>query len=123
MHGFGHVAIPTTNFARAKRFFGKVFGWTFTDVPDLGYVLFRAGEPPNGSLYLVKSMPKKPQVNVYVEVEDIDLALKAIRRSRGKVVLGRTPVMEMGWMAHFATPDGCYLSLWQQNPATAQQPR
>lgn len=119
MHGFGHIGIPTTDFKKAKRFFGKIFGWTFTDLPQIDYVLFRAGAMPNGGFYLVKKMPKKGQVNVYIEVEDIDAALKAIRRARGTVLLTKTPLMDMGWMAQFATPDGCFLSLWQAKPAAA----
>lgn len=116
MHGFGHIEIPTTNLRKAKKFFGNVFGWTFTDVPDIDYVLFRAGDPPNGGFYEVKKMPKKGQVNVYIEVEDIDAKLKEIKKAKGKVLIKKTPVGGMGWMGQFATPDGCYLSLWQAGP-------
>jgi uncharacterized protein len=113
MHGIGHIEIPTTNFKKAQKFFGTVFGWTFRDVPDLEMVSFRAGSQPNGSFYLVKKMPKKGQVNVYIEVEDIDAKLKDIKKAKGKVLVKKTQVVDMGWWAQFATPDGCYLSLWQ----------
>jgi predicted enzyme related to lactoylglutathione lyase len=116
MHGFGHIEIPTTNLRKAKKFFGNVFGWSFTDVPDMDYVLFRAGNPPNGGFYEVKKMPKKGQVNVYIEVEDVDAKLKEIKKAKGKVLVKKTPVGDMGWMGQFATPDGCYLSLWQPAP-------
>jgi uncharacterized protein len=119
MHGFGYVDIPTTNFKKAEKFFGKLFGWTFREVPELETVLFRAGSLPNGGLYLVKKMPKKGQVNVYIEVEDINAKLKEIKKARGKVLVKKTSVAEMGWWAQFATPDGCYLSLWQ---AAAREP-
>lgn len=117
MHGFGHVGIPTTDFSKAKRFYARIFGWTFTDMPEISYVLFRAGTQPNGGFYLVKKMPKKGQVNVYIEVSDIDATLKEIRKARGKVLVRKTPIGDMGWFATFATPDGCYLSLWQ-SPAS-----
>lgn len=113
MHGFGHIGIPTTNFKKAKNFFGKIFGWTFQDIPEIEYVLFRAGTQPNGGFYLVKKMPQKGQVNVYIEVNDIDATLKEIRKARGKVLVKKTPVADTGWFATFSTPDGCYLSLWQ----------
>jgi predicted enzyme related to lactoylglutathione lyase len=119
MLGFGHIGIPTTNFKRAKKFFGTVFGWTFQDLAEIDYVLFRAGNPPNGGLYLVKKMPSKGQVNAYIEVDDIDAKLKEIRKARGKVLVKKVPVGAMGWMAQFATPDGCYLSLWQSAPRSA----
>ena len=50
MNGFGHIEIPTTNFKKAKKFYGTVFGWSFEDVPDMDYVLFKAGTQPNGGL-------------------------------------------------------------------------
>jgi predicted enzyme related to lactoylglutathione lyase len=120
MHGFGHIEIPTTSFAKSKTFFGKVFGWTFQDIPEMKYLLFRAGTPPSGGFTLVKSMPKKGQVNVYIEVEEIDSTLAAIRKARGKVLVKKTPVGTMGWMAQFATPDGCFLSLWQTAPRSPE---
>jgi predicted enzyme related to lactoylglutathione lyase len=121
MHGFGHVGIPTTNFKKAKTFFGRVFGWTFTDMPEISYVLFRAGTQPNGGFYLVKNMPKKGQVNVYIEVGDIAATLKEIRKARGKVLVKKTPIAGMGWFATFSTFDGCYLSLWQAPAATGTE--
>ena len=121
MHGFGHIEIPTTDFKKAKKFFGNIFGWTFQDMPEMNYVSFRAGTQPNGGFYLVKKMPAKGQVNAFIEVEDIDAKLKEIRKARGKVLVKRTPVLDMGWWAQFATPDGCYLSLWQSVP-TAPTP-
>lgn len=116
MHRFGHIEIPTTNMNRSKKFFGEVFGWTFTDHPEMKYTLFHTGGHPNGGLELVKKMPKNGQVNVYIEVEDIDTKLLEIRKARGKVVLKKTSVASMGWYAKFATPDGCILCLWQAAP-------
>ncbi len=124
MHHFGHIEIPTTDLKKAKKFFGKIFGWTFQDLPDVDYVLFRTESHPNGGFYTVKKMPKKGQVNVYIEVEDIDSALKEIRKARGKVTQKRSPVGTMGWSAGFATPDGCMLYLWESAPkeAAPQEP-
>jgi predicted enzyme related to lactoylglutathione lyase len=70
-------------------------------------------------------MPKKGQVNVYIEVEDIDAKLKEIKKARGKVIVKKTEIPGMGWFAQFATPDACFLSLWQasrQQPAEAPAP-
>ncbi|HTO94570.1 MAG TPA: VOC family protein [Bacteroidota bacterium] len=113
MHGFGHIEIPTTNFKKAKKFFGSVFGWTFQDLPDMDYVLFRAGAKPNGGFYELKKMPKKGQVNVYIEVNDIPGKLKQIKKAKGKVLVKKTDMGAMGSWAQFATPDGCVLCLWE----------
>ena len=116
MNGFGHIEIPTTNFKKAKKFYGTVFGWSFEDLPDMDYVLFRAGTQPNGGLYELKKMPKKGQVNVYIEVEDIGAKLKEIKKARGKVLAKKTDMGSMGSWAQFAAPDGCILCLWQAAP-------
>ena len=119
MHHFGHVSIPTTNFKKAKKFFGETFGWTFEEGPTRSYLLFRTPSHPNGSFYLVKKMPKKGQVLVYIEVDDIGSKLKEIRKAKGKVIEKKTRIKPMGWFARFATPDGCHLSLWQPEPPSA----
>jgi predicted enzyme related to lactoylglutathione lyase len=116
MNGFGHIEIPTTDFKKAKRFFGKVFAWEFQDIPEVDYVLFRAGRHPNGGFMLVKKMPKTGQVNAYIEVEDIDSKLKEIRKAKGKVLLKKSPVGSSGYCAQFSTPDGCKLWLWESTP-------
>jgi predicted enzyme related to lactoylglutathione lyase len=118
MHAFGHVEIPTTNIDKSKKFFGTVFGWTFTHLADIDYTLFHTGKHPNGGFELVKRLPKKGQVNVYIEVQEIDETLKAIRKARGKIIMEKTAVGTMGWRAHFETPDGVVLCLWQSTART-----
>lgn len=121
MHHFGHISIPTTSFKKAKKFFGQVFGWTFEEVPNMEYLLFRTPSHPNGGFHLVKKIPKKGQVQVYIEVDDISAKLKEIRKARGEVIQKKTRIKGMGWSAGFATPDGCHLWLWQNEPPVASQ--
>jgi predicted enzyme related to lactoylglutathione lyase len=126
MHGFGHISIPTTNLKKTRKFFESVFGWTCKELEDTDYTLFHAGTRPNGGFYTVKKMPKKGQVNVFIEVEDIDAKLKEIKKAKGKVLVKKTKTGTMGWSARFATPDGCILSLWQsahREAVQAEQPQ
>ena len=116
MHGFGHVEIPTTNIKKAQKFFGTVFGWTFTDHPEIQYTLFHTGSHPNGGLERVKKMRRRGQVLVYIEVEDLDAKLKEIKKAKGKIVEKKTEVKGMGWYGVFETPDRCRLALWQSAP-------
>ena len=116
MHPFGHIEIPTTDLQQAKRFYGAVFGWTFTHIPEIDYTLIHTGKHPNGGLELVKRISKGFQAVPYIEVTDIDDTLKAIRKARGKVLEKRTQVGTMGWRARFQAPDGVVLSLWQSAP-------
>lgn len=45
---FVHIDPPATDLARAKRFYGQVFGWKFQDMPDMNYTLFEAPMGPGG---------------------------------------------------------------------------
>jgi len=116
MHAFGHIEIPTTNVTKAKKFFGSVFGWTFSYLPDIDYTLLHTGRQPNGGFEVVKHIPKKGQVIVYIETEDIDTTLQAVRKARGKIISKKTPVGSMGWRARFASPENIIFSLWQPAP-------
>ncbi|HEX9005722.1 MAG TPA: VOC family protein [Bacteroidota bacterium] len=116
MNSFGHIELPTTDFRKAKNFYGKLFGWEFQDMPEIDYVLFRTGRHPNGGLVRVKKMPRSAQVNAYIEVEDIETKLKEIRRARGKILVKKSPIGSTGFWAQFETPDGCKLCLYEAAP-------
>ena len=113
MHGFVHVEIPARDLRRAKNFYGKVFGWTFNDF-DKNYALFSPpGGGVGGGIYKAKQIPRRPGVQAYIEVDNIDAKLKEIRRARGKVLKQKEEVSGQGWWASFADPQGAVLFLWQ----------
>lgn len=113
MHAFGHIEIPTTNVEKAKKFFGSVFGWTFSHITDIDYTIIHTGKHPNGGFELVKRIPKKGQVLPYIEVEDIETMLKSIKKAHGKILMKKSPVGTIGWRAQFETPEGVQIALWQ----------
>jgi predicted enzyme related to lactoylglutathione lyase len=116
IHAFGHIEIPTTNLEKSKKFFGTVFGWTFSRIQDIDYTIIHTGKHPNDGFELVKRLPKKGQVIPYIVVEDIDTTMKAIRKARGKMLMKKSQVGSMGWRAQFETPNGVQLALWQSTP-------
>lgn len=121
MHGFAHVEIPARDLKRAKNFYGKVFGWSFRDWGK-EYTLFSPpGGGVGGGIYKAKAVPKRPSVNVYIEVADIDAKLKEIRRARGRVLKPKAEVEGQGWWASFADPQGAVLFLWQSAGGDGRQ--
>jgi len=116
MHAVVHVEIPVKNLKRAKEWYGKVFGWTFQDAGK-DYALWNApGGGTGGGLYLVKKIPAKSAMRVYIEVDDVDAKLKQIKKGRGKVVVPKKEVPTFGWWAAFTEPQGAELFLWQAMP-------
>jgi len=118
--GFVHVEIPTRDIKRAKAFYGKVFGWTFTDYTK-EYTMFQVpGGGVGGALMKVKKVPAKAAVQAYIEVDNVDAKLKAIRSARGKVLKPKAEIPTMGWWASFKDNQGAVLFLWQTMPKAGQ---
>lgn len=114
MHGVVHVEIPTKDIAKAKRFYGKLFGWKFRDF-DPGYTLFDPGKKAvGGGIYKVKSIPTKSPVRVYVWVASIDDTLKQVRAAGGKILQPKAEVPGFGWYGCFRDPQGAEVWVWQR---------
>lgn len=116
MHGFVHVEIPARDLRRAKAFYGKIFGWTFTDMGK-DYTLFAPpGGGVGGGINKVKQVPQRAAVQAYIDVANIDAKLKEIKKARGRVLKPKMETPGYGWWASFADPQGAVLFLWQSMP-------
>ena len=113
-----HVEIPAADPVAAKKFFGKVFDWTFEDVPmgDSTYVIYktRQGGVGGGIMKPPKGAPK--QIVNYILVNDIEAYSAKIKKNGGKIVVPKTEIPGFGSMAHFTDPDGNHLALWTPAP-------
>jgi uncharacterized protein len=115
---FVHLELSTSDTGKAKEFYTKLFGWTFTD-NDMGngmiYSTFKPDNGPGGGLY---SMPGAPTAWLaYVGVDEINAATKKATSLGAKVVLGPQEVPNIGWMTILTDPTGATIALWQ--PKTA----
>lgn len=108
-----HFELPVTDNERAKRFYGKVFGWQFQEAPQLNYVMFETpGKTVGGGfLHPTGAMPFK--VTNYLAVKSIDATVPKIKEFGGKLVKEKTEVGDMGWMLHFEDTEGNLVALWQ----------
>jgi len=112
MHGFCHIEIPTTDVAKSKDFYGKVFGWQFEDAG--GYVMYRPPEGVAGG-FTTNSKPATNGVILYIEVENIDEKLAQIEHAGGKKVTPKTKISdEFGFYALFADPCGNAIGIWSK---------
>ena len=112
---FVHVELNTTDVAKAKSFFGKLFDWKMEDIPMEGgsYTLIQVGEGTGGGL-MKHPMPGAPSMWLaYVMVDDIDAATKKVKALGGTVMKDKTEVTGMGWLAIIVDPTGAHLGLWK----------
>lgn len=121
-----HFEIPTDDHARAKQFYGAVFGWELRDMPvgaDV-YTLatttpvdenFQHKEPGaiNGGMF--QRNPQLPVSNpvITIGVDSIDEHLDKITAAGGHVVLPKGEVPDAGYYAYFKDTEGNVMGLWQ----------
>jgi predicted enzyme related to lactoylglutathione lyase len=116
-----HFEIPFDDGARARTFYGELFGWQLDDVPGMDYTLLSTGpsgergptEPGyiNGGLGQRGGALGHPLV--VIDVDDIDKTLGEVAERGGSVVQGRMRVGEMGFAAYFSDPEGNVIGLWE----------
>jgi predicted enzyme related to lactoylglutathione lyase len=124
-----HFEIPAEDLARAKEFYGSIFGWQLqtmsmgegdytiaitTPVDDQSQQPTEPGGINGGMMQRSDRTPPTPVITI--DVEEIDQALKEVEAQGGSVVTPRTSIPGMGAFAYFKDPEGNVLGLWETNP-------
>lgn len=118
-----HVSPDT---ARARAFYGALFGWEFAEqpMPDGVYTYIRIGEQGIGGIYPMEGVP--PHWAVYVSVPDLDAAVAAATASGGGVLKGPDAIPGIGRFAILVDPAGAHVTaFWNQSgdpPAPGMPP-
>ena len=105
-----YVEFPATDVARAKEFYGKVFGWKFTDYgPD--YTSFEDGRLAGGFAKRERATAGGALVVIYAAaLEAVEAAVKAA----GGRIVQETFSFPGGRRFHFADPCGNELAVWSE---------
>jgi len=112
---FVHVELMSTDVAKAKSFYGKLFDWQLEDVPmeDMAYTMIKVGEGTGGGL-MKNPIPGASSTWVpYVLVDDLKAATAKARSLGGIVMKEETEVMGAGSFTIVTDPTGAMLGLWQ----------
>lgn len=113
-----HLEIPAGDTAKAREFWGSLFGWQFEEFPGspTEYHMTRLSETSGGAIYGAEG--DKRGTRVYLDVDDI-----AEARSRVGALGGEAgdamPVPSMGWFAICTDTEGNEFGLWQSDPSAA----
>ena len=112
-----HVEIPAADQVIAGKFYGELFGWKITAMPEMDYTMWEAGDGSGGGLPSVSDENPAGQVTVYIDSDDIEADLKKVTQLGGTVVRPKTEIPQMGWYALFKDPTGNLLALYtSMNP-------
>jgi hypothetical protein len=116
---FVHVELNTTDVAKAKAFYGKLFDWKLEDMPMPGgsYTMIHVGEGTGGGL-MKHPVPGAPSAWLaYVLVDDIAAATKKAKSLGATVMKDVTEVTGAGWLSIIIDPTGAALGLWKPKSA------
>jgi len=117
---FVHVELNSTDVAKSKAFYGKLFDWKLEDIPNDAaggtYTIIGVGDGTGGGM--MKSPMPGPQSMwlSYVLVDDIDAATKKAKSLGATVMKDVTEVPDMGWLSIITDPTGAMLGLWKAKP-------
>lgn len=109
---FCHIELPIKDVARAKKFYGELFGWTFQDVPEMNYTLFITPNGLGGGFFHPsETMPDK--VVNYLTVASIEETAARLEALGGKALSPKLEVPGHGWFMHVQDSEGTLIALWQ----------
>jgi uncharacterized protein len=117
-----HFEIPADDLARAKEFYGSIFGWELEDMQEMDYTIVRTvpvddqqlpTEPGAINGGMMKRTSDTPAPVITVNVDAIDDALKKVEAGGGNIVRPRQEIPGMGAFAYFKDTEGNTLGLWE----------
>ena len=114
-NAFVHVELNTTDVAKAKSFYGKLFEWALEDVPmpEFTYTMIKVGKGTGGGM-MKQLIPGAGSAWLpYVDVQDIKASTRKAQTLGASVMKDVTEVMDMGWLSIIVDPTGAMLGLWQ----------
>lgn len=112
-----HFEIPVEDTRKAREFYSEVFGWNFAAFGDDSYLLATTGpdnKPGINGAITKKRAAAQPLTNS-IDVANIDEAMKKVEEKGGFVVVPKTVLPGVGYMAYFKDLDGNIMGLWQQD--------
>lgn len=131
---FVRVDLPTSNVARAARFYGDVFGWTFERRQPTSAQEGESGAPtmcfrgsgapeedgwldiaPEVGLVAVAEVPPPGSVGASIGVDSIDRAFERIQLAGGRRIRGPEVIDDIR-TAVFADSEGNEIGLWSPGP-------
>ena len=110
-----HLEIPAGDTAKAREFWGSLFGWQFQafEGAPSEYLMTRFSETTGGAIF--EAHGDKRGTRVYFDVDDINTGIARVKELGGEAGEGMA-VPSMGWFATCTDTEGNDFGLWQTDP-------
>ncbi len=106
-----HFELPAQDSARAKEFYGSLFGWQFQSYGEMDYHMLQVDDQQGGA---ISGMQPGENATIYFDVDDIDEAVARVRKLGGKAD-DRQPIPGIGWFSRAEDTEGNRFSLYQDD--------
>lgn len=109
-----HFEIAGKDSATLRSFYNKLFNWELQVWEKGDYAMVPAQAPDSIGGGIGSTPPgMNPYVTFYVQVDDLDTALKQAESLGGKTIMPPQPIPGIGSMAWFADPEGNCIGLFK----------
>lgn len=110
--------LATSNVKAAKDFYGKAFGWTFSDhsMDGVTYTMIKHGNKEFAGIW---EIPKDqadhipPHWMSYILVENLEQSLENIQKLGATIKVPIKKAGEFGLLAIITDPTGAHIALWE----------
>jgi predicted enzyme related to lactoylglutathione lyase len=117
-----HFAIHIDDMDRAKKFYDKVFEWGFSSYGQDDFLQIKADKSESGELIGAMQSRKYSPVSdkiigleCTIGVENIDEIIEKVIINGGQILLPKTAIPYVGWIAKFLDSEGNLVCAMQYN--------
>lgn len=118
-----HFAIHIDDMDRAKDFYGEVFEWGFNSYGPSDFLQIRADQSSNGDLIgALQSRQYSPVkekligLECTIAVENVDEIVQRVENKGGQILMPKTAIPYVGWIAKFLDTEGNLICAMQTDP-------
>ena len=108
-----HFAIHIDDMERAKKFYDEVFDWGFNSYGQADFLQIKADKTENGELIGAMQSRKYSPVTdriigleCTIAVESIDNIITKVITNGGQILMPKTAIPYVGWIAKFLDTEG-----------------
>jgi uncharacterized protein len=115
---WNELATPDIN--AAKEFYGRVFGWKFSDhqIGDSTYSMIKSGDKEFAGMWQIPQDQAKhvpPHWMSYILVDDLAHSLEQATQHGATIKMPITKAGEMGQFAIIIDPTGAHIAMWESS--------